>query len=200
MKKPGAKKIGANQSQSASELISERIAELGDCAGKPSAECASSSRPADPDVVRVEGMGLRFGRMTASSARANPTRRVVKLTFAKGASLKGSGRLFNRCLDGNVRRAIDLHEGERSRGVRFKALVAKRSPSMALQVETFEENLMETSFEKHRIQRKFAPACILCVECRSLRFGRGHHRCFAINDPASRLDSKFRLPPEQRLT
>ena len=55
---------------------------------------------------------IRFGRTTASSARARSYKKVVKLTFAKGASLKDPSRLFNSSLDGNMRRAIDIHEGE----------------------------------------------------------------------------------------
>jgi len=67
------KKSGASQGQSASELISKRIAELGDWRGETSAECASSSRK-HPDVVEEwKWMGTRFGRTTASSAPANPT-------------------------------------------------------------------------------------------------------------------------------
>ena len=118
------KKSGASQGQSASELISKRIAELADWRGETLSRMRKLIKEADPDVVEEwKWMGTRFGRTTAPSALANPTKKVVKLTFAKGASLKDPARLFNSSLDGNVRRAIDIHEGEQVDESAFKALV-----------------------------------------------------------------------------
>ena len=67
--------------------------------------------------------GIRFGLTTASSAPARSYKKVVKLTFAKGASLKDPSGLFNSSLDGNIRRAIDIHEGEEVDETAFKALI-----------------------------------------------------------------------------
>ena len=69
------------------------------------------------------GGAFRSGRTTASSALANRYKNLVKLTFAKGASLEDPARLFNSSLDGNTRRAIDIHEGEEVDAAAFKALV-----------------------------------------------------------------------------
>ena len=69
------------------------------------------------------GWGHRCGTTTAASAREKRTKAVVKLTFFKGASLKDPAKLFNSSLDGNVRRAIDIHEGEEVDANAFKALI-----------------------------------------------------------------------------
>src|ERR1700730_164430 len=98
------KKSGASQGQSASELISKRIAELGDWRGETLSRMRKLIKEADPDVVEE-------------------WKNVVKLTFSKGASLKDPARLFNSSLDGNARRAIDIHEGEEVDESAFKALV-----------------------------------------------------------------------------
>jgi hypothetical protein len=117
-------KTGASQSQSASELISKRIAELADWRGEVLARMRKLIKDADPDVVEEWKWGgtpvWSHGGIicTGESYKA-----VVKLTFAKGASLKDSSRLFNSSLDGNVRRAIDIHEGEVVDEAAFAALV-----------------------------------------------------------------------------
>ena len=91
------KKSGASQGQSASELISKRIAELGDWRGKTLSRMRTLIKEADPDVVeewkwvKPTDPARRSGRTTASSALARSYKSVVKLTFAKGASLKDPG-------------------------------------------------------------------------------------------------------------
>jgi hypothetical protein len=118
------KKSGATQGQSASELISERIAELGDWRGTTLARMRRLIREADPDVVEEwKWMGTPIWSHDGIICTGETYKKVVKLTFAKGASLKDPGRLFNSSLEGNVRRAIDIHEGEEVDESAFKALV-----------------------------------------------------------------------------
>ena len=113
-----------NEGQSASDLISGRIAELGDWRGKTLARMRKLIREADPDVVE-EGkwMGTPIWSHDGIICTGESYKQVVKLTFAKGASLKDPKRLFNSSLDGKVRRAIDIHEGEEVDATAFKALV-----------------------------------------------------------------------------
>ena len=116
------KKSGA--SQSASELISKRIAELDDWRGETLSRMRTLIREADPDVVEEwKWMGTPVWSHAGIICTGESYKKVVKLTFSKGASLKDPGRLFNSSLDGNVRRAIDIHEGEAVDGPAFKALV-----------------------------------------------------------------------------
>ena len=118
------KKSGASQGQSASELITRRIAELGDWRGKTLATMRKLIKEADPDVVEEwKWMGTPIWSHDGIICTGESYTSVVKLTFAKGASLKDPGRLFNSSLDGNVRRAIDIHEGEEVDESAFKALV-----------------------------------------------------------------------------
>ena len=118
------KKSGASQDQPASELISERIAELGDWRGKTLGRMRKLIREADPDVVEEwKWMGTPVWSHDGILCTGESYRSVVKLTFAKGASLKDPARLFNSSLDGNVRRAIDIREGEEVDEAAFKALV-----------------------------------------------------------------------------
>jgi hypothetical protein len=123
------KKSGASQDQSAAKLISKRIAELGDWRGKTLSRMRSLIREADPDVVedvkwaKPTNPGVPTWSHDGIICTGEPYRNVVKLTFAKGASLKDPARLFNSSLDGNVRRAIDIHEGEEIDESAFKALV-----------------------------------------------------------------------------
>jgi hypothetical protein len=119
MKNPGAK-----ESQPASELISKKIAELGDWRGKTLARMRKLMREADPDVVEEwKWMGTPIWSHDGIITTGESYKKVVKLTFARGASLKDPARLFNSSLDGNVRRAIDIHEGEQVDASAFKALV-----------------------------------------------------------------------------
>src|SRR5437899_7734293 len=118
------KKSDASQGQSASELISKRIAELGDWRGKTLGRMRRLIREADPDVVEEwKWMGTPVWSHDGILCTGESYQKVVKLTFAKGASLKDPAHLFNSSLDGNVRRAIDLHEGEEVDASAFKALV-----------------------------------------------------------------------------
>jgi hypothetical protein len=118
------KKSGASQSQTASELISEKIAELGDWRGKTLSRMRKLIKEADPDVVEEwKWMGTPVWSHDGILCTGESYKKVVKLTFAKGASLDDPAGLFNSSLDGNTRRAIDIHEGEEVGGSAFKALV-----------------------------------------------------------------------------
>ena len=118
------KKSDSGEGQSASELISKRIAELGDWRGKTLSRMRKLIRQADPDVVEEwKWMGTPVWSHDGIICTGESYKKVVKLTFAKGASLKDPTRLFNSSLDGNVRRAIDIHEGEDVDESAFKALV-----------------------------------------------------------------------------
>jgi hypothetical protein len=117
------KKSGASQGQPASELISTRIAELGDWRGKTLGRMRKLIKEADPDVVEEWKWGIPVWSHDGIICTGESYKKVVKLTFAKGASLKDPARLFNSSLDGNVRRAIDIPEGEEVDESAFKALV-----------------------------------------------------------------------------
>jgi hypothetical protein len=115
--------------QPASELISKRVAELGDWRGKTLSRMRTLIRDADPDVVeewkwaKATTPGTPVWSHDGIICTGESYKNVVKLTFARGASLKDPARLFNSSLDGNVRRAIDIHEGEDVEASAFKALV-----------------------------------------------------------------------------
>jgi hypothetical protein len=118
------KKSGASESGSASELISKRIAELGDWRGKTLARMRKLIKEADPDVVEEwKWMGTPIWSHDGIITTGESYKQVVKLTFAKGAFLKDPAGLFNSSLEGNLRRAIDIHEGEVIDEGAFKALV-----------------------------------------------------------------------------
>jgi hypothetical protein len=118
------KKSGVSSGQSASELISGRIAELGDWRGETLGRMRKLIRQADPDVVEEwKWMGTPVWSHDGILCTGESYKQVVKLTFAKGASLKDPARLFNSSLDGNVRRAIDIREGETVDASAFKALI-----------------------------------------------------------------------------
>ena len=117
-------KSGASQLQPASELISKRIAELGDWRGDTLGRMRKLIKVADPDVVEEwKWMGTPIWSHDGIICTGESYKKIVKLTFAKGASLKDPARLFNSSLEGNVRRAIDIHEGEEVDASAFKALV-----------------------------------------------------------------------------
>src|SRR5690348_12299420 len=102
--------------QAASKLISERIAELADWRGATLAKIRALIRQADPDVVEEwKWRGTPVWSHDGGICTGESYKAVVKLTFFKGASLKDPAKLFNASLDGNTRRAIDIHEGERDR-------------------------------------------------------------------------------------
>jgi len=123
------KKSAASQGQDASELISKRIAGLGDWRGKTLGRMRTLIKAADPDVVeewkwaKVNSPGTPVWSHDGIICTGESYKSVVKLTFAKGASLMDPARLFNSSLDGHVRRAIDIHEGEEVDASAFKALV-----------------------------------------------------------------------------
>jgi hypothetical protein len=123
------KKSGASQGQSASELISKRITELGDWRGETLSRMRQLIKKADPDVVeewkwvKLAKPGTPVWSHGGIICTGESYKSVVKLTFAKGASLKDPARLFNSSLDGNVRRAIDIREGEEVDESAFTALV-----------------------------------------------------------------------------
>ena len=118
------KEPGVSQGRSASELISERIAELGDWRGDTLGRMRKLIKEADPDVVEEwKWMGTPVWSHGGIICTGESYKTVVKLTFAKGASLNDPARLFNASLEGNVRRAIDIHEGEVIDQSTFKALV-----------------------------------------------------------------------------
>jgi len=108
----------------ASKLIDRRIAELGDWRGHTLARMRELIRQADPEVVETwKWMGTPVWEHDGVICTGESYKSVVKLTFAKGASLKDPAKLFNSSLDGNVRRAIDIREGEKVDAAAFKALV-----------------------------------------------------------------------------
>src|SRR5947207_8072024 len=118
------KKSGASEGQSASELISKRIAELGDWRGETLSRMRKLIKEADPDVVEEwKWMGTPVWSHDGMICTGETYKNVVKLTFAKGASLKDPARLFNSSLDGNAPRALDIYEGEQDDESAFKALV-----------------------------------------------------------------------------
>ena len=125
------KKSGASQGQSSSDFISKRIAALEDWREETLARMRALIVEADPEMIEE-----RKWRKPSNAMAGVPVwshhgivctgesyKKVVKLTFAKGASLKDPARLFNSSLDGNARRAIDIHEGEKVDESAFKALV-----------------------------------------------------------------------------
>ena len=117
-------KSSATDGPPASELITKRIAELGDWRGKTLGRMRKLIKAADPAVVEEwKWMGTPIWSHDGIICTGESYKSVVKLTFAKGASLKDPKRLFNSSLDGNVRRAIDIHEGEEIDATAFKALV-----------------------------------------------------------------------------
>jgi len=122
-------KSDGSHGQPASELISTRIAELGDWRGETLSRMRKLIKAADPDVVeewkwvKPTRPGSPVWSHDGIICTGESYKNVVKLTSPKGASLKDPARLFNSSLDGNVRRAIDIHEGEAVDESAFKALV-----------------------------------------------------------------------------
>ena len=118
------RKSDATPGESASDLISKRITELGDWRGDTLGRMRKLIKEADPGVVEEwKWMGTPVWSHGGIICTGESYKRVVKLTFHKGASLKDPARLFNSSLDGNVRRAIDIHEGETVDASAFKALI-----------------------------------------------------------------------------
>jgi hypothetical protein len=123
------KKSGSTRDQSASELVDERIATLGDWRGKTLSRMRKLIKQADPNVVeevkwvKPTNPGVPTWSHDGIICTGESYKSVVKLTFAKGASLKDPAKLFNSSLDGNVRRAIDIREGEKVDADAFKGLI-----------------------------------------------------------------------------
>jgi hypothetical protein len=118
------KKSGSTAAQPASELIDKRITELGDWRGETLSRMRTLIREADPDIVEEwKWMGTPVWSHDGIICTGESYKSIVKLTFAKGALLKDPAKLFNSSLDGNVRRAIDIDEGEEVDASAFKALI-----------------------------------------------------------------------------
>src|SRR6266852_4820416 len=110
----------------ASGLIDEKIKELGDWRGKMLAKVRGIIHAADPEIVEEwKWMGTPVFSHGGIVCTGETYKNVVKMTFAKGAALQDPSRLFNSSLDGNVRRAIDIHEGEEVDASAFNALIHK---------------------------------------------------------------------------
>ena len=115
--------------ESASALIDERIKELGDWRGKTLAKVRALIRKADPEIVeewkwaKATSPGTPVWSHGGIVCTGETYKKVVKMTFAKGASLKDPSGLFNSSLEGNVRRAIDIHEGEKVDEAALKDLI-----------------------------------------------------------------------------
>jgi hypothetical protein len=117
-------KSGSQEDRSASELIDARIKELGDWRGELLSRLRGLVREADPDVVEEwKWRGLPVWYHDGMLCTGETYKSIVKMTFAKGASLEDPSGLFNSSLEGNTRRAIDFHEGEKIDEKAFKALV-----------------------------------------------------------------------------
>jgi hypothetical protein len=123
------KESDSNKGQSASERIDKRIAELGDWRGETLSRMRKLVKEADPDVVeevkwvKATNPGTPTWSHDGIICTGETYKFVVKLTFAKGASLKDPAKLFNSSLEGKTRRAIDIHEGEKVDAGAFKALI-----------------------------------------------------------------------------
>ena len=118
------KKSATTKSESPSRLIDARIKELDDWRGKTLSHVRALIKQADPEVVEEwKWRGVPVWSHDGLICTGETYKSVVKLTFAKGASLKDPARLFNSSLDGNVRRAIDIPQGVTLNATAFKALV-----------------------------------------------------------------------------
>jgi hypothetical protein len=110
--------------KTAAKLISERIAELGDWRGETLAKMRALIKEADPDVVEEwKWMGTPVWEHDGGICTGESYKAIIKLTFHKGAFLKDPAKLFNSSLDGNMRRAIDIHEADTIDATAFKALI-----------------------------------------------------------------------------
>jgi len=117
-------KTAATDDKPASKLIDDRIAGLGDWRGETLARMRKLIHQAVPDVVEEwKWMGTPVWSRDGILCTGESYKAIVKLTFAKGAALEDPRKLFNASLDGNVRRAIDIHEGEMVDAAAFKALI-----------------------------------------------------------------------------
>ena len=124
MTKTTAKKNGSAEEDSPSRLIDARITELGDWRGEMLARVRALIREADPEVVEEwKWRGVPVWSHAGILCTGETYKDKVKLTFAQGAALEDPSHLFNSSLDGNVRRALDIHEGDKIDEKAFKALI-----------------------------------------------------------------------------
>jgi hypothetical protein len=124
MKKSVSQKSVSQKSESPSALIDGRIKELGDWRGELLSKLRALIKEADPEVVEEwKWRGVPVWSHAGLICTGETYKSVVKMTFAKGASLKDPARLFNSSLDGNTRRAIDIREGEKIDEKALKALI-----------------------------------------------------------------------------
>ena len=125
MKKSGPQKSNspAQKSKSPSQLIDARIKELDDWRGKMLRRLRTLIKEADPEVVEEWKWSVPVWSHDGIICTGETYKSVVKMTFAKGAALKDPSGLFNSSLDGNTRRAIDFHEGEKINEKALKTLV-----------------------------------------------------------------------------
>jgi hypothetical protein len=118
------KKSGSQESKSPSQLIDARIKELGDWRGELLGRLRTLIKEADPEVVEEwKWRGVPVWSHEGLICTGETYKSVVKMTFAKGAALEDPARLFNSSLEGNTRRAIDFHEGEKINEKALKALI-----------------------------------------------------------------------------
>src|SRR5213080_2595432 len=118
------RKSGAQKGQSPSRMIDERIKELGDWRGKMLSQLRTLIKQADPEVVEEwKWRGVPVWSHGGLICTGETYKNVVKVTFAKGASLEDPSGLFNSSLEGNTRRAIDFHEGDKINEKALKALL-----------------------------------------------------------------------------
>jgi hypothetical protein len=118
------KKSGSQKSKSPSQLIDARIKELGDWRGKMLSRLRTLVKEADPEVVEEwKWRGVPVWSHAGMICTGETYKNVVKMTFAKGASLEDPSGLFNSSLEGNTRRAIDFHEGDKIDEKALKALI-----------------------------------------------------------------------------
>lgn len=124
MKKEAVGSKDAEEGGSASQLIDAKIKALGDWRGETLARVRTLIKQADPEVVEeLKWRGVPVWSHAGILCTGETYKNAVKMTFAKGASLEDPSRLFNASLDGNTRRAIDIHEGDRIDETALKALI-----------------------------------------------------------------------------
>jgi hypothetical protein len=122
--KAGMTKSGSKNSKSPSQMIDARIKELGDWRGKILSRLRALVKEADPEVVEEwKWRGVPVWSHDGLICTGETYKNVVKMTFAKGAALKDPSHVFNSSLEGNTRRAIDFHEGEKIDGEALKTLI-----------------------------------------------------------------------------
>ncbi len=124
MKKSGSQKSKSPSTQSPSQAIDGRIKELGDWRGEMLGRLRAAIKDADPHVIEEwKWRGVPVWEHDGIICTGETYKSVVKMTFAKGAALEDTSRLFNSSLEGNTRRAIDFHEGETIDAAALKTLI-----------------------------------------------------------------------------